>query len=200
LLYLVNQLLDLAKLESGDLHLETRIWNYADVVKSVVQEFQAIAAEKKVVLNAQLNAAGTAALIDNNRMQQVLRNVIGNAIKFSPPDSVVDIKMIADETRLQLQVTDQGPGIPEAELDRIFDKFVQSTRTSTGAGGTGLGLTISREIVEKHGGRIWATNSKPRGARFHIELPFCNHNDKRPCDLAQRNDDVELLQLTAISQ
>jgi signal transduction histidine kinase len=114
----------------------------------------------------------------------VLRNLLSNAIKFSPAGTAVRVhwrELAADDTTPQelraagrfvrLSVSDRGIGIPAAELGRIFDKFVQSSRTTTGAGGTGLGLSICREIVAAHRGAIWADDNPEGGTTFHVALP-----------------------------
>jgi signal transduction histidine kinase len=106
----------------------------------------------------------------------VLTNVIGNAVKFSPAGGVITVSLghaaATDGSPLaEVVVTDSGIGIPESERESIFDKFVQSSKTSTGAGGTGLGLAISREIIHAHGGSIRAEDNPGGGARFVFTLP-----------------------------
>jgi signal transduction histidine kinase len=101
----------------------------------------------------------------------VIRNLLGNALKFSPVGGTVEIRVGTAGGRVCLCVFDEGPGIPANELDEIFAKFVQSSRSRDGAGGTGLGLAICRTIVDRHHGRIWADNRTPRGAVLSLELP-----------------------------
>jgi signal transduction histidine kinase len=98
----------------------------------------------------------------------VVRNLLSNAVKFSPPVGMIYLSCTADENAVHVSVRDQGPGIPEGELEKIFEKFVQSSATTTGAGGTGLGLAICRQIVKDHGGRIWARNAPEGGALFQF--------------------------------
>ncbi|MBN2314036.1 MAG: ATP-binding protein [Sedimentisphaerales bacterium] len=105
-------------------------------------------------------------------MQQVLRNLLNNAVKFSPNGGLVEVETRQMENAVGLSVRDQGPGIPPNELEAVFDKFVQSSKTKTGAGGTGLGLAICREIIIGHEGRIWAENRPEGGAEFIIEIPW----------------------------
>ena len=105
---------------------------------------------------------------------QVLRNLVSNAVKFSPPDSTIDLRLERREQSLVVTIADQGVGIAEEELDTIFDKFVQSRRTKTGAGGTGLGLAICREIMAAHHGRVWAQNRLEGGAVLTVELPLAS--------------------------
>jgi signal transduction histidine kinase len=98
--------------------------------------------------------------------------VLANAIKFSPPGGCIEIVgERADNGELRLVVRDEGPGIPAAELDKVFDAFVQSSQTKDGSGGTGLGLAICRKIIDAHGGSIHAENLPQRGTAFHIVVP-----------------------------
>jgi signal transduction histidine kinase len=112
--------------------------------------------------------------IDPRRIGQVCRNLLANAIRLSPPGAPVSIviKRGQDAGHVTIEVADRGPGIPEDELEAIFDRFSQSSKTKTGAGGTGLGLTISRSIVELHGGTLVARNRDGGGAVFALSLPL----------------------------
>jgi len=114
---------------------------------------------------------------DRQRLGQVIRNLVANAIKFSAPGQTVRLEigpafMPAGEPAARLAVLDEGVGIPEAELESVFDQFVQSSRTRTGAGGSGLGLTLSRDIVQAHQGDIRARNRSGGGAAFEVLLPL----------------------------
>lgn len=124
------------------------------------------------------------AWFDPTRIGQVVRNLVWNAVKFTPPGRRVRVRIEATDLPAgrrqddagtlagwRLTVTDEGVGIPESELDAVFEKFVQSSKTKSGAGGTGLGLAICREIVTAHGGRIWARNNSAGGADLIVELP-----------------------------
>ena len=112
---------------------------------------------------------------DPDRLRQVIGNLLSNAIKFSPPGGRIDISLQAEGSGatpgLKLVVADQGSGIPEAEREQVFDKFYQSSVTRDGTGGTGLGLTICRQIVEGHGGRIFAETNDGGGTRLIVLLP-----------------------------
>ncbi|QDT50550.1 Histidine protein kinase DivJ [Symmachiella dynata] len=174
LLYLVNQLLDLAKLESRTIHLDKQQWDSATIVSEVIREFHAMSEERKVSIQLHNRGGESDVCVDRDKFSQVVRNVLGNALKVSPPEGRIDVNLESDGRRLMIQIADQGPGIAEEELEQIFEKFVQSTRTNTGAGGTGLGLAICREIIEQHAGNIWAQNRTPCGAVVSIEIPFDN--------------------------
>ena len=172
LLKLLNDLLDLAKLESGHIELSRASVDLRSLVECITDEFASLLSEQgqRVVLDgtqqARLNG-------DADKIMQVLRNLVGNAVKFSPRDGVVEISISSADTMARIAVEDRGLGIPDDEMDAVFDKFVQSSTTKTGAGGTGLGLAICREIIELHGGRIWAEPRAGGGARFVFELPTC---------------------------
>lgn len=171
LLRLVNDLLDLAKLEAGKVTLEIRDANFHSLLSKVVDEFRSLTLEKSITIT-EPEDVGTKIRVDPTRTMQVLRNLIGNSVKFSPSGTSIEISAASHNGFLQISVADEGPGIPEAEIEAIFDKFVQSSKTSTGAGGTGLGLPICREIVAAHGGRIWAENRPAKGSAFVFEVPL----------------------------
>ena len=171
LLHLVNQLLDIAKLESGTVVLDKHRCKLSDVVSEVVREFHATAEEKGVSIEIHAPNASLFVLADRERLAQVVRNLLANGLKVSPSGSLINIHIESSDKWVTVRVVDQGPGIPANELERIFEKFVQSTRTNTGAGGTGLGLAICREVIAHHAGRIWAENVTPHGAAVCFELP-----------------------------
>jgi PAS domain S-box-containing protein len=171
LLRLVDQVLDLAKLESRSMTLDKLPSDAAEIILDVLSKLNALAEEREVSIRVNNAPNGTNVLVDREKFCQVVRNVVGNALKVSPTGGVIDVSVEQTETHIAVRVVDQGPGIPEEELEQIFEKFVQSSRTTTGAGGTGLGLAICREIVNQHDGRIWAENALPCGARICFELP-----------------------------
>jgi PAS domain S-box-containing protein len=172
MLALVNDLLDVAKLEStvGTFHLE-RI-DLRSLIHPVTREFEPLLAKAQVHLAVQLANVPVLAKADPIRFQQVIRNILANAMKVSSPGQTINLTCELDaEGQPHIEVRDEGPGIPEGELQSIFEAFVQSSKTNDGAGGTGLGLAICRKIVEALGGTIYARNSVAGGAVFHIVLP-----------------------------
>ncbi len=172
MLELVDALLDVSKIESavGTMNLERT--DLRCLVRDVAHEFDPLLLPRQLRLDLVLPEQALRAKVDPTRLQQVLRNVLANAVKFSPAGGriVVEGEQV-DSGELHLAVSDEGPGIPGAELDAIFEAFVQSSRTKDGSGGTGLGLAICRKIVDAHGGHIHAVNRQPVGATFHITLP-----------------------------
>jgi signal transduction histidine kinase len=173
LLRLVNDLLDLSKLEAGKMQLEFQPACLDDLVLTIVDEFNSICDERNVTILYLPLSKDSTALLDPERIKQVLRNLLSNAVKFSPQNSRVLVRLHIVGRSALLSVCDNGPGIPENELETIFDKFVQSSKTKSGSGGTGLGLAITREIVTGHRGRVWAENNVDGpGATFYCEFPL----------------------------
>ncbi|MDO9285785.1 MAG: ATP-binding protein [Aquabacterium sp.] len=172
MLSLVNNLLDLSRLEStvGEIHLQPQ--DIVPALRAVVDELQGLTQARGLRLQAPASAVPLWVSADAFRLQQVLRNVLANAIRFAPPGSTIQLDWGTDTAgRVHVSVRDQGPGIPSGELDSIFEAFVQSTRTKDGAGGTGLGLAICRKIMAGHHGRITAQNHPGGGAVFDLWLP-----------------------------
>ncbi|WP_404302934.1 PAS domain-containing protein [Alicycliphilus denitrificans] len=183
MLALVNDLLDLAKIESniGAFHFQRH--DVRDIAEAVAAELQPQLQGRQLQLRLQLGSEPLQAKIDPARFAQVLRNVLANAIKFSPPGGAIDLDASQpDPISIRLSVRDHGPGIPPAELENIFQAFEQSSLTRDGSGGTGLGLTICRKIMASHGGHIAAAPA-PDGALFHITLPTAEHINTMPAPL-----------------
>ncbi len=171
LLGLMNNLLDLAKLESGKMPFNMALCDFASILEEALLAMKPLMQEKSLTTTIHTKAANTKLECDKQRMVQVIVNLLANSVKYSPNGSHIDITLsetgLEDgEDALCCSVADCGTGIPEDELVLVFDKFVQSSKSKTGAGGIGLGLAICREIVEAHGGRIWAENRKPSGVRI----------------------------------
>ncbi|MBL8534307.1 MAG: HAMP domain-containing histidine kinase, partial [Betaproteobacteria bacterium] len=180
LMRLLNDLLDLSRLEAGKMPYEIRYWNLHEIASEVLWEFTELARAKSVTIDIPGPSGDTDLYCDAARVGQVVRNLVSNALKFSPNGSTVRVavesatgtEMGGESTpdAVTLSVSDEGQGIPADELETVFDKFVQSSKTKSGAGGTGLGLSICREIVAHHAGRIWAENGE-RGVVFRVWLP-----------------------------
>jgi len=178
LLRLLNDVLDLAKLESGKMSYDMRAVDIQPVAQEAVFELAEVARRKGVAVAVRRADGPCTVRCDPDRIGQVLRNLLSNAVKFTPEGGAVRVEFDRSQTladgspALLLSVADTGTGIPETELQSVFDKFVQSSKTKNGAGGTGLGLAICREIVQRHGGRIWAVNNSGGGATVRVLLPF----------------------------
>lgn len=172
LLGLLNDLLDLSKLESGraEYHFSEEPLSY--LVSIVINELQMLTREKDIVVDYEKPRFDDSIEIDPEKMIQVIRNLLANAIKYSDPGGRIEIWVQKKADNLIFSICDPGIGIPEDELEVIFEKFIQSSLTKNGAGGTGLGLAICRKIVEDHQGKIWVENNPESGATFRFRLPF----------------------------
>ena len=173
LLGLINAVLDLSKIEAGQLILSLNEYSIGEVVQTVYTSVEALAAEKKLNLNLKVPPDLSIARGDEQRIAQVLLNLLGNAIKFTDEGEVqVEVTENSDKTFL-VSVTDTGPGLSEADQKVIFDEFQQADDSNTREkGGSGLGLSISKKIVEMHGGRIWVESSEGKGSAFRFTLPI----------------------------
>ena len=185
LLNLLNSLLDLAKLESGKDELNFSHSNINLMIQSIKNELEGLASEKDIKITYGHLSDQLLVDCDSDKISQVIRNLIGNALKFTPNGKSITLmiessKMVAGKiasdtnhySSVKIKVIDEGVGIPADELDSVFDKFIQSSKTDNGSGGTGLGLAICREIIEKHHGKIWAENNLGDGATFIFEIPL----------------------------
>jgi len=189
LLNLINDLLDLSRLEVGKMVLHLHPTAVFEVIQNTVQELEPLILERQLRIDVVPLAETPRLDCDPTRLAQVMHNLLANAIKFSPASGVIRIVAEMAElpagrratdtehvAALAITVSDQGKGIPEGELESIFDKFVQSSATKTGAGGTGLGLSICREIMRQHHGRIVAKNNPGGGASFTATFPIHLHS------------------------
>jgi signal transduction histidine kinase len=170
LMVLINNLLDLSKLESGKVDFEFSIVPLTHLIDEVRVETEALLAKKSISLTQNISE-DISLECDVFKMGQVMRNLLSNAIKFSPEGSTINLLANSSADELTLEIRDQGIGIPPEELDSIFDEFIQSSKTKTGAGGTGLGLAICRQIINHHGGSITARNNSDAGACLSFTLP-----------------------------
>ena len=172
LLALINDLLDLAKLEAGRMVFNFSEADLAGVLSEVIEEAQPVADRRQVRLVVHDARQARLSYFDRSAMHRLFTNLVSNAIKFTDVNTNVDIELTDNENEeIQIVVRDHGVGIDAGELELVFDKFVQSSRTKTGAGGTGLGLPICREIVSAHRGYIHADNNENGGATFRVRLP-----------------------------
>ena len=167
---LAVSMLDLSRVEAGSFELHPEHVDLAAVAGSVLDEFQAQAQAKGVALVLQ-GGRGDTAWCDEQRLAQVLRALIDNAVKFSPQGSTVQVLAAADEATATLIVSDNGPGIPEEELPHVFERFHRGRHERGTTAGSGLGLSIARELTELLGGQITAASRNDGGASFTVQLP-----------------------------
>mgnify|MGYP003333122088 FL=1 len=172
LLGLINDVLDLSKIEAGQLVLAAEDYSVADMVSTVMAATESLAKTKNLALEANVAAGLPRGVADSRRLAQVLLNLVGNAIKFTD-EGKVEIRAVRADDNFEISVVDTGPGIAPADQAKIFEEFQQVDNTSTRKkGGTGLGLSISRKIVELHGGRITVESEVGKGSTFKVTLPI----------------------------
>ena len=172
LVRLINDILDVEKLESGKLDLDLKPLDLRQIAERSIEGARGFAQELGVELRL-VDGQEAPVRGDADRLIQVVTNLLSNAAKFSPRGGEVTVTIHPEARIARLSVADQGPGVPEAFRSRIFTKFAQADSSDTRAkGGTGLGLAIAREIAERHGGRLWFESTEGEGATFHLDLPL----------------------------
>ncbi len=171
LLSLINDVLDISKMEAGQLTLSLTDYSMKDVLYSVLTAVESLVAEKKLALGVMVPPDLPLGKGDERRIAQVLLNLVGNAIKFTE-EGEVRVQATTAEGMFVVSVSDTGPGISEADQRKIFEEFQQADTSSTRKkGGTGLGLAIVKRIIEMHGGRVWVESSLGQGSTFSVTLP-----------------------------
>ena len=172
LLALVDNLLELAKLEAGKMPFTWQQTDLHELLRQIIAECHPLLAERYLTFQVMVPDTPRAIRLDPQKIQQVFRNLLSNAVKFSPEQGTITLRVQYDAETVEIAIQDQGIGIPDDELETIFDKFMQSRHTTPEHGGTGLGLAICREIVTGHGGCIWASNAPEGGAVLRVRLPL----------------------------
>jgi len=169
LIRLLNDVLDVERMQAGRLVLELRPQSAGDLIELAVAEMRGLAERANVGLT--VGAVDGVIEADADRMVQVLTNLLSNAIKFSGAGAEVQVSAVAHGNQVRFSIADQGRGIPADKLEAIFDRFQQVDASDARVkGGTGLGLTICKSIVEQHGGQVWAESRLGYGSTFHVSL------------------------------
>ncbi|WP_373892030.1 cell wall metabolism sensor histidine kinase WalK [Weissella confusa] len=178
MIHMINDLLELSRMDSGTMKLETEYVNVGELFNYILNRFDMIIAnddkpEKYYTIKREITDSQIWVELDTSKFTQVVDNIMNNAIKYSPDGGVITARMIDRKTEVVLSITDQGLGIPKKDLGHIFDRFFRVDKARSRAqGGTGLGLAISKEIIERFGGKIWVDSSEGKGSTFSISLPY----------------------------
>ena len=181
LIRLINDMLDSEKIESGKMRLDLQVVDLRPLVQQALAANEGFAGQHRVKLVLQAPAEALRVRIDSDRMTQVLTNLLSNAAKFSPPDSTVEVRLSRVARSVRVEVVDHGPGIPEEFRSRIFQKFSQADASDTKQkGGSGLGLNISRALIEQMNGAIGFSSQAGVGTTFFFELPECRDSASLP--------------------
>jgi two-component system, OmpR family, phosphate regulon sensor histidine kinase PhoR len=172
LVQMVNELLDLSKIEQGSAPLHLAQVDVAELIRSSLERLGLFAERQGVRLEADIEGELPPLRGDEDRLGQLLINLLHNAVKFSEPGGPIIVRARRQDGEVVLSVEDQGVGIPRAELDRVFERFYKVDKARVaGRGGTGLGLAIVRHIAESHGGRVWVQSEEGRGSTFSVAIP-----------------------------
>jgi signal transduction histidine kinase len=173
MLHLLNELLDLSAIESGKLRLEKQKSDISALIRKNITINGVIAAKKNIQIQMQSFESIPDVLFDENKIEQILNNLISNAIKFSLAGTTVRVNLFLTGDHVTVAVADQGQGIPPHEIDRLFKPFqVTSVKSTGGEKSTGLGLSIVRNIILGHGGKIWVESKVGVGSTFYFSLPL----------------------------
>jgi signal transduction histidine kinase len=171
---IISDFLDISKIEADCLELNVEIIDVQTVLADIVDSLQALARAKGIEIKVASCVEAPEVSADPARFAQILTNLIGNAIKFIPANGHITVAVKDCQDEVQFTVEDDGPGLSEQEVEKVFDRFVQlHFIAGPGEHGTGLGLAITCKLVEMHGGRIWVESALGEGCRFHFVLPKC---------------------------
>ena len=173
ILGLVNQLLDISKIESGNMKLQTSPQNIVKVVKVLVLSFMSYAERKKITLTFNSSEDEIIVYLDKDKTEKIITNLLSNAFKFTPDGGRIEVTVSRDDKFVKVSVSDDGIGIPKQNMDKIFDRFYQVDGSHTRKQeGTGIGLSLTKELVELHKGKIEVESEEGKGATFIINLPL----------------------------
>jgi len=167
---LVTEAIQMARIEAGKLQLQRQPVSAALIVDTAMRKFKNRAEDRRITI--QIDSSMPAVEADEELISMVLQQLVDNALKYSPSDLPLVISAREEGGSLVVSVTDKGPGIPEHEQSRIFEKFYRGDAYRQSTPGTGMGLTIAREIVKAHGGRIWLHSRPGQGSTFSFSLPL----------------------------
>jgi signal transduction histidine kinase len=170
LLGLINDILDLARVEAGELKLSFSNVEVNGLVRETFKAAEFNAEQKHIRLVYESGDAPKVIRADNNKLYQILNNLIGNAIKFSPENDTITVRGSSVNGDLKISISDNGPGLSDEEQAAVFDRFKQVGRKV--GGGSGLGLAIAKQLVELHKGRIWVESRQGEGANFLFSVPI----------------------------
>jgi signal transduction histidine kinase len=172
MLELVKKLLDMNQLEAGGMEFRSTELDILPMVEGVVRQFESQAAAKHITIHYPSEFASCRVIADEQAMEQVLDNLLSNAVKYSPHGKHVFVRVLGSESKLRLEVQDEGPGISESDHAKLFEKFSRlSARPTGGEHSTGLGLSIVKKMVEAMNGRVWCESKLGKGTTFIVELP-----------------------------
>ncbi|MBN1123384.1 MAG: HAMP domain-containing histidine kinase [Sedimentisphaerales bacterium] len=204
---LVNDLLDMAKLEAGSMPINRCVTNLTELMEQIVEDYSPVAKQKRIQINKKIPTWMQPVYADSRRIVQVVNNLLDNAIKFTDPDGIIQIHLYDNDNSIFVEVEDTGIGIESHLREQIFSKFYQINRRSgPGSQGSGLGLAICQGIITAHGGSIWVDGDREKGSRFCFSLPKCDsdvilkkHLEVLNSQTGSRGDEIALMVLNCNS-
>jgi two-component system sensor histidine kinase KdpD len=173
---MIDETVAMARIEPGRARIQRRQLCIMNLVRSSVDRLKSLLDGRP--LDIQIHDGISPVTADPDMIGLALRQLIGNAVKYSPPGSIIAISAIQADDTVTVRVRDQGPGIPENELESIFERFYRGNRTQNSVAGTGMGLSVARDIINAHQGRLWAENRAEGGAQFSFSLPILKEDQK----------------------
>ncbi len=176
---LVNDLSDLSRIENQSLRLDIKEVNLNQLIGSTLSDFTMTATEKDIKLIYEPNVETIIVKADSSRMHEILANLIDNAVKYSPTGKTVIVLFKKVGNFAQIEVKDSGYGIPDEAKAHLFEKFYRVNRSSTEPKGTGLGLFVTKELIERQGGKIWFDSQVGKGTTFYFTLPLNQKNERK---------------------
>jgi signal transduction histidine kinase len=174
---LVSETIRMARIEAGDLRLDRRAHSVLELIQAALQKLRILLEDRDVRVEAEPNLPEVVA--DRELIELTIRQLLTNALKYGSPESPISIRATAQISTVQVSVKDSGPGIPAKDLSHIFEKYYR-VEGSGRIPGTGMGLTIARDIVEAHGGEIWVESLQGQGSEFFFTLPTAAAGDGQP--------------------
>lgn len=178
--HLISELIDISKIEADKFEIKLECLNVKTTVDKVIESFRQQANDKNIILDNRLPKQISPILADRKRIVQILNNILGNAIKFSPPGTRVFVNSKEGDKTVEFSIVDEGIGIPADKLAKVFGKFYQvDSRSKRRYGGCGLGLAIAKSIIELHKGKIWVESELDKGSKFFFEIPKCTQEENK---------------------
>ena len=173
MLDIINKLLNVNKIESGTLTIQNVEFSLGTIVEAVGDFYAEHARPKNIVLRLENKASDAQIHADPQFVQEIIENLVSNAVKYSPPDLPIDVRLLVRESTVRFEVQDYGPGLSREDKTRLFGKFARlSARPTAGENSTGLGLSIVKKLTEAMNGHVWCESELGKGATFIVELPI----------------------------
>lgn len=182
LIHLVNEMLDVSRIESGRIQMHVEPFDFAALLDEVKEEFSPRAVESGLTFTLDVKTPLPAITGDKEKFHQVMENLVGNSFKYTPKDGTVTVRAEPSGEGIHVTVSDTGPGIRSEDIPKLFTKFGRLENSPVTGGSTGLGLYITKQYIEMHKGKIWIESVVGHGASFHFIVPTANGLQSTPAE------------------